>query len=164
MGGSSPRLSPRGKETSLKFELRTYKPDDFETLYEIDQACYEPEIAYSRRELRNYLRFPGADCVVAQNGKKMAGFIITANARGWGYIVTIDVLEAYRRHGVGTLLLEEAERRLAKDGVSEVSLETATDNASAIAFWKKHGYRKRGVRRGYYPGGRDAFSMSKSLA
>ena len=48
------------------FTLRTYDPDDFETLYEIDQLCYEREIAYSRRELRNYLRFPGAECVVAE--------------------------------------------------------------------------------------------------
>jgi len=48
--------------------------------------------------------------------------------------------------------------------VREISLETATDNTSAIAFWQKHGYRKRGVKKGYYPGGRDAFSMSKLLA
>jgi len=47
--------------------------------------------------------------------------------------------------------------------VREVWLETATDNESAIAFWKKHGYRTCGTRRGY-PGGRDAFSMEKRSA
>jgi len=146
------------------FKLRSYKPEDFETLYEIDQACYEPAIAYSRRELRNYLRFPGANCLVAEAGGETAGFIITAHAREWGYIITIDVLESYRRHGAGSLLLAEIERKLAASGVREVSLETATDNGSAIAFWRKHGYRKRGVKRGYYPGGRDAFSMGKLLA
>ena len=52
----------------MPFTLRSYVPADFEKLYEIDQACYEPEIAYSRRELRNYLRFPGAECVVAEPG------------------------------------------------------------------------------------------------
>ena len=145
------------------FKLRAYRPEDFETLYEIDQACYEPAIAYSRRELRNYLRFPGADCVVVKAGGKAAGFVITAHEADWGYIVTIDVLDAYRRHGVGTLLLSEVERKLAASGVREVSLETATDNASAIAFWQKHGYRTRGVRTGYYPGGRDAYSMTKLL-
>lgn len=146
------------------FKLRSYKPEDFETLYEIDQACYEPAIAYSRRELRNYLRFPGGDCVVAEAGGKTAGFIITAHEADWGYIVTIDVLNAYRRHGVGSMLLAEIERKLAASEVREVSLETATDNASAIAFWRKHGYRKRGVKKAYYPGGRDAFSMNKLLA
>jgi ribosomal protein S18 acetylase RimI-like enzyme len=146
------------------FKLRNYKPADFETLHEIDQECYEPAIAYSRRELRNYLRFPGADCIVAITGKKTAGFIITAHEKEWGYVVTIDVLQGFRRYGVGTMLLAEVERKLAASGVREMALETATDNASAIAFWRKHGYRTRGVRKGYYPGGRDAFSMTKLLA
>jgi len=147
--------------------LRTYRPADFETLFRIDQACYDPAIAYSRRELRNYLRFPGAECVVAEAAKPkraIAGFCITAHEDDWGYIVTLDVLEAYRRGGVGSLLLREVERRLVANGTKEIALETAIDNAPAIAFWQKHGYRTRGVRKGYYPGGRDAFSMAKLLA
>ena len=148
----------------MRLALRAYTPADFETLYEIDHACYEPAIAYSRRELRNYLRFPGADCVVAEADGNIVGFILTAHGNSWGYVVTIDVLAAYRRTGAGSLLLAEAERRLAADSVREVGLETATDNTAAIAFWKKHGYRKTGVKKGYYPGGRDAFSMKKLLA
>ena len=164
----------------MNYALRPYAPSDFETLYEIDQLCYPPEIAYSRRELRNYLRFPGADCVIAelvvenapQPATKTAaesksgpiiGFCITAHLRNEGYIITMDVLAAHRRQGVAAALLNEAERRLSENGVSEVGLETATDNDSAIAFWQKHGYRKRGIRKHYYPGGRDAFSMSKVL-
>jgi ribosomal-protein-alanine N-acetyltransferase len=144
--------------------LRTYAPADFETLYEIDQACYEPAIAYSRRELRNYLRFPGADCIVAEADRTLAGFCVTARGPARGYIITIDVLDLYRRQGVGTMLLAEVERRMAASGVREVTLETATDNVSAIAFWKKHGYRTRGVKKGYYPGGGDAYAMVKAVA
>lgn len=148
----------------MKIVLRTYAPADFETLYEIDQACYEPAIAYSRRELRNYLRFPGADCVVAESDGAIAGFCLAAQGLARGYIITIDVLEPYRREGVGTKLLAEVERKLAASGVREVTLETATDNVSAIAFWEKHGYRTRGVKKGYYPGGRDAYAMWKAIA
>jgi ribosomal-protein-alanine N-acetyltransferase len=147
----------------VKLTLRTYAPEDFETLYELDQACYEPEIAYSRRELRNYLRFPGAECVVAEAGSKTVGFCLGAHQGARGHIITIDVLEPYRRQGVGSRLLSEVERRMAADGVKEIGLETATDNQSAIAFWHKHGYRTRGVWKSYYPGGRDAFAMARSL-
>lgn len=147
-----------------KLTLRTWAPEDFETLFEIDQACYEPEIAYSRRELRNYLRFPGADCVLAQIGAAIAGFCITAQRGAGGYIITIDVLEKHRRAGVGAALLAEVERRMAAAGVRDVRLETAIDNQSAIAFWQKHGYRTLGVWKHYYPGGRDAYAMSKGLA
>jgi len=147
----------------VRLTLRTYTPEDFETLYEIDQACYEPAIAYSKREFRNYLRFPGAECVIAEQNGKVAGFCLTAHQQARGYIITIDVLEKFRRRGVGTALLAEVERKLAAHGVEEIGLETATDNDSGIAFWQRHGYRTRGVWKGYYPGGRDAFSMAKVL-
>jgi ribosomal protein S18 acetylase RimI-like enzyme len=163
----------------VNITLRSFKPDDFDTLYEIDQSCYEPEVAYSKRELRAYLRFSGSDCLVAEAKaetetktepagadvpeKQIAGFCISARRDESGYIVTIDVLPQFRRHHVGSLLLAEIERRLAANGVREVALETATDNDSAVAFWTKHGYRNRGIKKDYYPGGRDAFAMTKTL-
>jgi len=148
----------------MKILLRAYAPADFDTLYDIDQACYEPAIAYSKRELRNYLRFPGSDCIVAETNRKLVGFILTAHQDDWGYIITIDVLERFRRQSVGSLLLARAEQHLKADGVREIALETAIDNASAIAFWHRHGYRTGGIRKRYYPGGRDAYSMAKLLA
>jgi ribosomal protein S18 acetylase RimI-like enzyme len=147
----------------VNFTLRDYQPEDFDGLYEIDQACYPAEIAYSKRDMRAYLQFPGAECVVAVRAGEIAGFCISARQRSRGYIVTIDVLEQFRRAGAGSTLLREVERRLATNGVREVGLETATDNESAIAFWNKHGYRTLGVEKGYYPGGRDAFAMTKTL-
>lgn len=147
----------------MNITLRNFKPEDFDTLYEIDQACYEPEVAYSKRELRAYLRFSGSHCLVAEAETRIAGFCISARRDESGYIVTIDVLPQFRRDRVGSTLLAEIERRLAANGVREITLETATDNDSAVAFWTKHGYRNRGVKKDYYPGGRDAFAMSKTL-
>jgi len=148
----------------VKFTLRTYAPDDFEKVYEIDQECFAREIAYTRRDMRAYLNFLEAECVVAEAARgKIAGFCITARRGHFGYVITMDVLPRYRRKGLGAALLVDAERRLAERDVSEMWLETATDNEAAIAFWLKHGYRKQGVREGYYPDGRDAFTMQKNL-
>ena len=156
--------APKAARQTAKIVLRPYTPEDFESLYEIDQACYAPGIAYSRPELRAYLRFPNADCVIATVRVKPVGFCLTAYREIRGHIITIDVLEAYRRHKIGSRLLEAVESRMAKSGVREVILETATENHSAIAFWEKHGYRTRGIWKGYYPGGRDAYAMIKSIA
>ena len=147
----------------MTLRLRTCAPGDFEKLYEIDQACYAPAIAYSRGELREYLEWPGADCIVAESGTTVVGFCITSRRASEGHVITLDVLAPWRRRGVGSMLLAEAERRLAANGVSRVSLETATDNTPAIAFWNKHGYRTKGVLRRYYPTGRDAWSMAKTI-
>ncbi len=140
---------------------------DFQTLYEIDQACYPPGIAYSRRVLRAFLRLPGASCLVARPAASSqgpaAGFIIFQAQPPAGRIITIDVLEPFRRCGIGSALLGAAEEQLAAGGVGTVELETATSNAAAIAFWQSHGYRKTGVLPGYYLGRLDAWKMRKRL-
>jgi ribosomal protein S18 acetylase RimI-like enzyme len=148
----------------VKLELRKYVPKDFDTLYQIDLKCYPPEVAYSRRDLHIYLRLPGAECIVAEDSGAAIGFCLTSHRGAQGYIVTIDVLESHRRKHVGSAILAESERRLAVSGIREVTLETAVDTESAVAFWLKHGYRKLGLKKGYYPGGRDAFAMVKRLA
>jgi len=102
--------------------------------------------------------------VVAENKNEIVGFCLTAHQGEWGYTITMDVLAPYRRQGVGTMLLTEAERRLVTHGVRQIGLETETGNESAVAFWKKHGYRSFGVSKGYYPGGKDAFSMAKKIS
>ncbi len=148
----------------MRASLRPYQLHDFEALYRIDHVCYPRGIAYSRRMLRSFLAQPHADCVVAEIGGTMAGFILTEAEWMLGHIITIDVLEKFRRTRVGSALLHAAEEHLAASGVREVELETATSNHAAIAFWQKHGYRTRGVYKGYYLGRVDALAMLKTLA
>ncbi|HEY4741156.1 MAG TPA: N-acetyltransferase [Candidatus Acidoferrales bacterium] len=144
--------------------LRTFRPEDFETLYEIDQVCYPPEIAYSRRELRWYLRLPGAEGIIGERDAQIAGFLLSANWEQVGHIITIDVLEQFRRLGTGSALVRESEARLARQGVTKIEIETAVNNPAAIAFWNKHGYISHGILKNYYPGGLSAYAMIKSLS
>ena len=143
--------------------LRSYRPGDFETLYEIDQDCYPRGIAYSRRTLRWFLSLSEAECLVAEAGGEIAGFILSEWDGPRAHIITIDVLERNRREGVGSALLLSAEDGLMQRGVQEVVLETAATNDAAIAFWQKHGYRERGIYPRYYLARIDAIAMSKSL-
>lgn len=148
----------------VQVTLRPYRAQDFNALHAIDQACYSREIAYSKWEMLQYMSLPGADCLVAEHDGRMIGFILSAHKAGQGHIVTIDVLEAFRKAGVGTSLLTAAEKRMAEHGCTRIVLETAINNKAAISFWRKHGYRKRGVLSKYYPGGIDAFAMRKDIS
>ncbi len=149
---------------NTELHIRAYDPADFEILYKIDQVCYPAGIAYSKRTLRWFLRLPGAECLVAEAGAEITGFILTERDETLGHIITLDVLEPSRRRGIGSALLAEIERRLAAQGAQQVELETATNNDPAVAFWQKHGYRTAGVLRGYYPGPIDAYAMYKSFS
>jgi [ribosomal protein S18]-alanine N-acetyltransferase len=151
----------------MNVRIDEYAAADFDALHALDLACYPPGISYSRRTLRWFLAVPGADCLVAKSDDETAeilGFIIAEAEADEGHIITIDIAESSRRTGVGTALLREMEQRLAARGVRRVSLETATTNEPAVAFWQRHGYRSHGVIPDYYLGRLDAYSMSKKLA
>ena len=143
--------------------IRPYHDADFTTLWKIDAECYAPEIAYSRRTMRAFLLLPGAECMVAEEGEEIQGFILTDRDGKAGHLITLDVVPGARRRKIGTALLEAAHASLTRHGVREVDLETSTANAAAVAFWKKHGYRECGVLPNYYENGEDAYWMSREL-
>ena len=148
--------------------LRPYQPTDFDALLAMDQVCFPKSIAYGRREMKSYLQSEGSSCIVAEipgpaNPKMIAGFILTERNGELAHIITLDVLEGYRRQSVASLLLQAAEREAASQGVTSMYLETATTNKAAIALWKKHSYLETATIENYYGRGQNAFEMQKRL-
>jgi ribosomal-protein-alanine N-acetyltransferase len=146
--------------------IRDYRPPDFDKLWAIDQACFDPQIAYSRAELKFYIALPGAFTLVAEDERgEPVGFVVAHKQRGGiGHIVTIDIAESGRRKRLGSVLMQHAEERLHQQGCSAVTLETAVNNCPAIHFYKRLGYSIMRTLRGYYSNGLDALLMRKPLA
>ncbi|MGZ4788711.1 MAG: GNAT family N-acetyltransferase [Terriglobales bacterium] len=151
----------------MTFRLRDYQPADFDHLYEIDQACFPPGISYSRRELAYYMNMRETFTLIAETKTKqpeIAGFIVGQKGpRGMGHIVTIDTVEKHRRGGLGTLLMSAVEQRLKSAGCHVIILETAVDNAPAIAFYKRLGYFVLKTIPRYYQDRLDALLMAKRI-
>jgi ribosomal-protein-alanine N-acetyltransferase len=143
--------------------IRQYDSRDFAALHKLDQACFPPGISYSRFSLQYFLGLPAADCLVAEDGKTIAGFILAEANPPLAHIITLDIAPAYRRVGLGTRLLEEMEKHFRFKEVRAVLLETAVDNESGIAFWQHHGYRTEAVLKRYYLRRLDAYEMRKKL-
>jgi [ribosomal protein S18]-alanine N-acetyltransferase len=150
------------------FILRPYEPSDFDALLAVDQLCFPKTIAYGRREMKSYLHAAGSHCIVAEvpgpaGASQFAGFILTERDNQFAHIITLDVLEMFRRQSVGSLLLQAAEKEAASHGAASMYLETATTNKAAIALWKKHGYLEVDTIENYYGRGQHAFEMIKRL-
>ncbi|MBI3404267.1 MAG: GNAT family N-acetyltransferase [Acidobacteria bacterium] len=148
---------------SKQLTLRPYDSGDFNSLYALDQECFQSGISYSKRDLRAYLGIPTAECLIAECDNEIAGFILTTHDSESATIITLDVAAKFRRRGVGTLLLESAEHNLKTHGVRQVEIETSTEDSVAVAFWQHHGYRTRGVLQKYYDNRIDAYAMTKQL-
>ena len=145
--------------------LRSFRRDDLQTLYEIDQACFIPGIAYSRAELAAFTGHRDSQTWVAEEAGEVAGFLIAhREPRKILHIVTIDVVKAWRRRGVGSLLMDAAEQWAADHSMLMIGLETAHDNLAAQKFYKARGYRKVDEIEHYYADGSAAWLMVKELA
>jgi Acetyltransferases len=81
-----------------------------------------------------------------------------------GHVVSIAVLENYRRRGIGKqLLLSSMQKMREAYGAEEVYLEVRVSNYPAISLYEKLGYRKVKLLKHYYADGEDAYLMAKSL-
>jgi ribosomal-protein-alanine N-acetyltransferase len=116
---------------------------------------YRDELADTRH--RHYL------AALDQDGALLgwAGIRIVADS---AEVLTVGVIPAARRHGIGArllaMLLDEARRREA----TEAFLEVRVDNTGAQKLYERSRFVRVGVRRGYYDGGRvDAVVMRRAL-
>jgi ribosomal-protein-alanine N-acetyltransferase len=146
------------------YSLRPYRREDFPQLLELDQVCFPEGISYDRLELSHFISRPNALTVIAEEEGKLAGFILVNRARDKaGHVITIDVHPQHRRHGLGTQLMEEAEKQLKADAAPGIYLEVAVDNKPAIHFYKRHGYSVIKTIPRYYLNSIDALLMTKKL-
>jgi ribosomal-protein-alanine N-acetyltransferase len=79
-------------------------------------------------------------------------------------ILTVGVVPAARRQGIGRLLLADLLAHAGERGARQVYLEVRVDNAAAIALYESDGFAGVGLRRGYYANGQvDGVTMHRAL-
>jgi ribosomal protein S18 acetylase RimI-like enzyme len=167
------------KIAELAFDLRDYRAADFDRLWEIDQLCFPPGIAYTQMELSGFLTARNAITLVAQlhsttspslgpgdgDAQAIAGYVIAHSIRRrYGRVLTLDIHPEARRLGLATALMDACEARLRSVGCSEVYLETAVNNTAAVSLYRKLGYNIVRTLPNYYSShSLDAFQMRKQL-
>jgi RimJ/RimL family protein N-acetyltransferase len=123
-----------------------------------------------RRYLRSLRRYPHAAVFVAETPEGIVGRLsIARDAHPASYHVAdlgLMVAGGYRRRGIGSALMREAERWAQSAGVRKLELHVFPHNEPAIALYRKLGFRREGYRRGHYRRGEgyvDAILMAREL-
>ena len=129
-------------KSGMEFDVVVYGDAHFEGVKSLWQEAFHsveewraPEVAIPakvamQREL--FLVAVHGDQVI---GTTMAGY---DGHRGWLY--SVAVLPPYRRAGVGSALIREAEKRLLSLGCMKINLQVALANYSVVSFYRKLGY------------------------
>lgn len=121
-----------------------------------------------------YYKYPKSFKIAVDSNKKIAGYCMWRVEKGlsnfslrWtkkAHLVSIAVLDEYRKRGVGEVLLLKGMQSMKEDyDAPEFILEVRVSNTPAIAMYEKHGYSKIKSLKCYYRDGEDAFLMAKRL-
>jgi ribosomal-protein-alanine N-acetyltransferase len=155
------------------FRVREFNLKDLERVMQINAACLpENYSSYFYRDL--YQRYPQS-FRVAEVENTVQGYIMCRIERGWSkmgkltptrlcHIVSIAVMEDYRRRGIGRELIVQAMRKGREVyDTSEGYLEVRISNDAAIGLYDVLGFKKVKRNYGYYMDGEDAWVMAASL-
>ncbi len=146
---------------------RLYLPDDFASLYAIEELCFERPFRFGRRYMRELIESPTSTTWIAAEDDAMTGFAIvdclTDKNRTAAYIQTIEVAPAYRQRGIASELLNRLESSGRAAGATMIWLHVDAHNESAIRLYQSRAYRQSGRREHYYARNRAAEIYVKAL-
>ena len=165
--------------------IRPADYQDVDRLYEIECACFS--VPWSKASLMSFLAdkehtFCITACTVrepqeetaytADEAENAAANDATVEAEIMGYagvlyvldegeITNIAVHPLFTGKGVGFALMSAAQEYCRRAGVKSLHLEVRASNERAIALYRKCGFVRTGIRRGYYgDNGEDALLYS----
>jgi [ribosomal protein S18]-alanine N-acetyltransferase len=149
----------------LSRSLRIMTAADIEAVLPMEQELFGEE-SWSRQMLEGELAEQPRSryYVVADDDGVISGYGGLLIAGAQADVLTLAVAADRWGRGTGSALLDallaEAERR----GCTQVFLEVRVDNARAQRLYRRYGFAKIGIRKGYYqPSGTDALVMRLDL-
>jgi ribosomal-protein-alanine N-acetyltransferase len=121
---------------------------DAEALAVVHRACFAE--VWGAARIARLLQESTAISAVARCGDDVAGFALCRLAADECEVLTCAVEPAFRRRGIGRLILEAAFGEAVRRGGRRVFLEVATDNNAGRALYAGRGLRPVGRRQGYH--------------
>ena len=137
------------------------REEDIPQLVQLEQEAFPdqgPGISF-HRELHNRLASYIVACRAIGNrvaeGESSPEGEVLGYAGLWfvldeAHLISIAVGEAHQRQGVGHQLLAAALDLAREKAAATMTLEVRVSNTSAQALYEKFGFKRVGVRRGYY--------------
>jgi ribosomal-protein-alanine N-acetyltransferase len=128
-------------------DVRSMTYDDLPNVSDIERRSYD--YPWSHGVFRDCM-LAGYVCVVIDRGAQPVGYSILSVAAGEAHILNLCIDPDYRSLGYGERLLDDVIERARYAEVAAIFLEVRPSNASALALYRKKGFRKIAKRPAYY--------------
>jgi [ribosomal protein S18]-alanine N-acetyltransferase len=135
---------------------------DFRLLVKLEQEVFGRE-AWTPAMISSQLDQPESFLRIASVSDEAAGYVGWRLVADEAEIFTLGVRPAWRRRGLGRLLVTDAVEGAARARAVMIHLEVAEGNGAARACYHMLGFVECGRRRRYYASGEDAILMRRCL-
>ncbi len=144
--------------------VRAADQKDVDSLFEIEQACFDSD-RLNKRSFRRWIQAEHGELWVAEYQANTVGYGLLWCHRGTrlARLYSMAVLPEMRGRGIALSLLDKLETVAAAHGRLFMRLEVAKDNQAAIQLYQARGYRVFGEYVNYYEDHGDALRMQKII-
>jgi ribosomal-protein-alanine N-acetyltransferase len=146
--------------SALRPEIRLAKKEDLPALIDLDNICIEEEKFHNKQWEYLLLKAKSSVFIALINGNIIGSMVILlrkniANAR----IYILNVHPAYRRKGVGSLLMDTTLKFLKHMRYKKLTVDTGIDNLAAINLYASKGFSVDKILNKYYSNGKNAMHL-----
>ena len=147
-------------------DLHLAHPSDASAIAALSKSEIEHGLAWSwtPERVRKAIADQETNVVVAKEVHTLLGFGIMVYREETAHLCLFAVHPRFRQRGLGSAILVWLEQVAQVAGVRKVSLEARQDNALAVAFYERRGYRKAAHIVGMYQGVADGVRLEKWLS
>ena len=121
------------------------KKSDYKTLIQIEKSIFKHPILVN--ELKSF-KMNESHVIWKIEKIKIIGFVCFFLVRDEIEIIRICIIKSHQRKNYGSILINE----IKKLKIKKIFLDVSVDNINAIKFYHKNGFKKIGIRKGYYAG------------
>jgi len=129
-------------------------PGELEAVLEIERRTQM--YPWTRGQIQDSLHANCEGWVIREEaGSQVCGFYLLMKAPDVAHLLLLGVQPERQRRGLGYQLLRHCETRTEQLALSALLLEVRPSNRKALDFYRNRGFVQIGLRKGYYPNGRD---------
>ena len=125
--------------------IKPIKKVDILKLIEIEKNVFDHSIYVE--DFRNYF-YKDTIKIWKISNKKIIGYVCFYHVKDEIEIIQICIIKSYQRKNYGSLVIDKMKNL----NIKKISLEVSVENAQAINFYLKNGFKKIGIRKNYYKG------------
>ncbi len=144
-------------------ELRPMTEADLPAVMAIETGIYP--FPWTPGNFRDSLK-AGYGCWIGMRVDALIGYAVLMHAADEAHLLNLSIAASRQRQGFGSRLLRCVCELARAHGARNVFLEVRPSNAGALRLYERHGFRRVGARREYYPapaGREDALVLSLQL-